>query len=67
MSTREIRRAGRTPHLSARPPKNSMEMVMPDVSTPTIQPAAGRQPHVLVEVHGQIDDHAEVDQKPSRR
>ncbi len=39
MRTRETRRAGRTPHLSARPPKKSMEMVMPEVSTPTIHPA----------------------------
>ena len=38
ISRMETAKVRRTPQVSARPPKNSMQMVMPAVSRPTIQP-----------------------------
>ena len=63
MKAREMRKVERMPHVSARPPKKSIEMVMPEVRTPH-HPA--RLPvtemAVLVEIHGQVDEHPEVDE-----
>ncbi len=41
MITMEIRKVRRMPHLSARPPKSSMQMVMPAVSSITMRAVLG--------------------------